>query len=451
MSGPSKLKEKDLTTGDNIASQIVRLALPILGTSFVQMLYNFTDMAWLGRLSSEAVSAVGAVALYGWLAGSLGLLTKVGSEITIAYFLGKKEFKTASHYASTNSTIAFLSGALVTILFLLFTPPLLSIYTLGDSIARTAAEYMRIYSLGFPFFFMTYAFTGAYNACGHSKRPFMINSIGLIANIILDPIFIFVLDLKTDGAAYATIISEILVWVLFYYFLRERDHLLGRFPFVTKLKWETCRRIIKIGAPPSAQSALFAFINMYMGRIASLTAGHIGVLSITSGGQIEGITWNTAQGFSTALGAFISQNYAAQAMDRVKKAFRSTLIITSLFGVFTTILYVFFGEEIFAIIVPDPVAYIAGGVYLRINGFSQLFMMLEITTQGFFHGIGRSTIPAAVSIFGNLVRIPLAYTILYFYPSIEGLWYAIAISTTLKGLTLFYIHLRVQRSLVAPE
>ena len=124
---------------------------------------------------------------------------------------------------------------------------------------------------------------------------------------------------------------------------------------------------------------------MFLCRTASEQGGHIGLMTFTTGGQIEAITWNTSQGFSTALSAFIAQNYAAGRIERVLKAWHTTLWMTGIFGTFCTLLFVFFGNEVFSIFVPEQAAYEAGGVFLRIDGYSQLFMMLEITMQGVFY------------------------------------------------------------------
>lgn len=113
---------------------------------------------------------------------------------------------------------------------------------------------------------------------------------------------------------------------------------------------------------------------MFLCRTASEQGGHIGLMTFTTGGQIEAITWNTSQGFSTALSAFIAQNYAAGRTDRVIKSWHTTLLMTSIFGTLCTLLFVFFGNEIFALFVPEQAAYEAGGVFLRIDGYSQLFM-----------------------------------------------------------------------------
>ena len=174
-------------------------------------------------------------------------------------------------------------------------------------------------------------------------------------------------------------------------------------------------------------------------------------MTLTTGALIEGITWNTAQGFSTALGTFIAQNYAAGKYDRVIKAWHVTLKMTAVFGSLCTLLFVFFGSEVFSLFVPhEPEAFKAGGLYLQISGLSQLFMTLEITSQGVFYGIGRTTPPAIISIFFNYSRIPLALILTGSIAiggialGVEGIWWAVSITSICKGtfLTLWFVSIK---------
>ena len=114
---------------------------------------------------------------------------------------------------------------------------------------------------------------------------------------------------------------------------------------------------MKIGLPVAALNTLFAFVNMFLGRTATEQGGHLGLMALTTGGQIEAITWNTSQGFSTALSAFVAQNYAARQISRVLKAYRTTLWMTFIFGSFCTFLFICYGNEIFSIFVPEKAAY----------------------------------------------------------------------------------------------
>lgn len=425
---------KNLTSGP-IHRQLFNLAVPIMGTSFVQMAYSLTDMAWVGRLGSESVAAIGSVGILTWMTNSISLLNKVGSEVSVGQSIGAQNAPDARSYASHNLTLSLVISICWGLILFVFAEPVMQIYKLEPAITAKAVNYLRIVATAFPFIFLSASFTGIYNASGQSKIPFMISGIGLLLNMILDPLFIFGFGWNTEGAAIATWVSQATVLGLFIYRLKKRKEVLGGFAFFTKLESRFVKRIFKLGLPVAILNTLFSIINLFMARTASLYGGHIGLMTLTAGGQLEAIAWNTSQGFSTALSAFVAQNYAAGKNDRVLGAYATTLKMTAVFGTFCTLLFVFWGSELFSLIVPDPQAYKAGGVFLRIDGYSMLFMMLEITTQGLFYGTGRTIPPAVISIGFNTLRIPLAMLLASIGMEITGVWWAISLTSIAKGIT----------------
>ena len=425
---------KNLTSGP-IHRQLFNLAVPIMGTSFVQMAYSLTDMAWVGRLGSESVAAIGSVGILTWMTNSISLLNKVGSEVSVGQSIGAQNAPDARSYASHNLTLSLIISICWGLILFVFAEPVMQIYKLEPAITAKAVNYLRIVATAFPFIFLSASFTGIYNASGQSKIPFMISGIGLLLNMILDPLFIFGFGWNTEGAAIATWVSQATVLGLFIYRLKKRKEVLGGFAFFTKLESRFVKRIFKLGLPVAILNTLFSIINLFMARTASLYGGHIGLMTLTAGGQLEAIAWNTSQGFSTALSAFVAQNYAAGKNDRVLGAYATTLKMTAVFGTFCTLLFVFWGSELFSLIVPDPQAYKAGGVFLRIDGYSMLFMMLEITTQGLFYGTGRTIPPAVISIGFNTLRIPLAMVLASIGMEITGVWWAISLTSIAKGIT----------------
>lgn len=427
---------KNLTEG-SIRKQLFNLAIPIMGTSFVQMAYSLTDMAWVGRIGSEAVAAIGAVGILTWMLQSFSLLNKVGAEVTVGQSIGSGNQQEAKAYAAHNLTLALIFSLMWGVIFFSLATPIVSLYKLSPEISAKAVEYLRIVSTAFPFVFLASAFTGVHNAAGLSKIPFYISGAGLVLNMLLDPLFILLFGWGTAGAAYATWLSQCMVILLFVYQLKVRNKLWDDFHFFVPLKWKYTLKVVRIGIPVALLNSFFAVINMLMGRTASTYGGHYGLVALTTGGQIEAIAWNTSQGFSTALSAFTAQNYAARKRNRVEAAYRTTLMMTSIFGVFCTFLYVFYGNEIFSIVVPEREAYMAGGLFLRIDGYSMMFLMLEITMQGLFYGIGRTVPPAVTSIVFNTLRLPLAMLLGAIGLGIEGVWWAICISSILKGIVSF--------------
>ncbi len=426
---------RNLTEGP-VMRQLFRLSMPIMATSFIQMAYSLTDMAWVGRIGSEALAAIGAVGILTWMSGSISLLNKVGAEVSVGQSVGARNEKDARQFASHNITLSLILSMVWGGLLFTLAYPVLNVFRLEPHITQTAVSYLRTVSFAFPFVFLSSAFTGIYNGAGRSNIPFYINATGLILNVILDPIFIFGLHLGTQGAAYATCIAQAVVCLLFIRQLWFRDNLLGGFPFLTHLQKKYSLHIFKLGAPVAAFNSLFAIINLIMCRLAAQYGGHIGLMTFTTGGQIEAITWNTAQGFATALSAFVAQNFAAGRRERVIHAWRTTLWMTSVFGLVCSLLFIGYGNEVFSVFAPETEAYLAGGAFLRIDGYSQIFMMLEITTQGMFYGVGRTLPPAITSMVFNTLRIPLAILLVGLGLGVEGIWWVVCITTTAKGLIL---------------
>lgn len=432
----------NLTEG-KIFSTLIRLALPLMGTSFLQMAYTLMAMSWVGRLGTEShpeiatksEAAIGAIGMLLWLTASVAYLAMIGAEVSVGQAIGAKKLKRAAIFASHATTVAATIGIIWISILGIFAPQTLSFFKLADDITAEAVLYLRILVISLPFQFVAYSISGIYNGAGRSIVPFRNNAAGLILNMILDPILMFGFGLGLHGAAIGTVVSQIFVFCLFFYQIKYGSKILGNFSFIVKPKAIYIKRIFFLGTPVSAMNSFYAIINMNLARIASLHGGHLGLMTQTTGGQIEAITWNTSQGFSTALSAFVAQNYAAGKLERGKKAYYYTIKVMLTLGIFVSLAFIFLGGRIFGIIVPEESAMKAGAEYLFIVGLVQIFMMFELTTQGMFNGIGRTIEPAIISISFNVLRIPLAYY-LAAQLGVVGVWWAIAISSVCKGTIL---------------
>jgi Na+-driven multidrug efflux pump len=218
----------------------------------------------------------------------------------------------------------------------------------------------------------------------------------------------------------------------------------------THLNVEAIKTILKISIPAAVQNILFTCISMVIARII-VDWGDTAIAVQKVGSQIESISWMTADGFAASLGAFIAQNYGAGNLKRVKKGYSIAMVIVLIWGAFCTILLIGFPGLIFQIFIPDKNVLPLGIDYLRILGFSQLFLCVEIATSGAFSGIGK-TIPASIEgITLTALRIPLALLLSATALGLNGVWWSISISSTLKGIVLFIWFVFVMRKLLNKE
>ena len=155
------------------------------------------------------------------------------------------------------------------------------------------------------------------------------------------------------------------------------------------------------------------------------------------GSQIEAISWMTAGGFQTAMATFVGQNYGAKQWPRVFRGYFSGMTIMSIIGILTSLLLIFAARPLFSIFVPGEEETIMYGiVYLRILGLSQLFMCIESTTAGAFNGLGKTVPPSIVGILFNGLRVPAALFLSSTSLGLNGVWWAISISSIFKGMVL---------------
>lgn len=438
----------DLTQG-SILQALTRLAIPIIATSFVQMAYNLTDMIWVGRVGSGAVAAVGTAGFFTWLANAIILIPKVGAEVGVAQAIGRKDIADAKSYIRHSLQLIVLLSVLYGIGLVVFRHPLVGFYRLGESIESAARTYLVIVSLGMVFFAINPIFTAIFNGSGDSTTPFRINVIGLVMNIILDPLLIFGLGpiprLGTAGAAIATVIAQLIVTLVFVWEAKKRPELFAGLNLRSKPDRPHLKRIVNLGFPVALQSGFFTLIAMAIARILAQW-GPLPIAVQQVGSQIESISWMTAGGFQTAMSAFIGQNYGAKKWERVSKGYFVGLGIVSILGLFATFLLIFGARPLFSLFIPEQEAIAHGVVYLRILGVSQLFMCIEIVTAGAFIGHGKTFPPSIVGIGFNLLRIPMALILSTTSLGLDGVWWAISISSIFKGLVLSAWHLGYLRT-----
>lgn len=410
------------------------LAIPIMATYFIQMAYNLVDMLWIGYLGSGAVASIGVSGNFMYLANGLVNMPKIGSQALVGQSLGANNKEETKEYIQSAFQSAILFAIVYGIIIILFQKNLIQLFNLNDSsIIQDAQNYLWI-TCGFIIFsFVNQIFTGILTAAGYSKSTFIATTTGLVLNLILDPVLIFVFNLKVVGAALATIIAQMVVTIVFICDVKNFD-LFKNLNLLSKPDKTHISRILKIGFPSSVQSMLFTCISMYIARLIS-AFGAISVAVQKVGSQIESISWMAADGFSASINAFTSQNYGAKNYERVHKGYNTGMLVVGLWGLFTTCILVFLPGPIFSCFIHEPNILPYGIDYLKILGYSQLFMCIEIATQGAFNGLGKTLPPSIVSIVFTSARIPMAILFSH-YLGVNGVWWAISISSIIKGIVL---------------
>lgn len=438
----------NLTKGP-ILNTLTKLAIPIMASYFIGTLYNITDMAWIGQLGSKAVAGVGVGGMFTWLSQGLSSIARMGGQVQVAQCIGRGDRKKAHGYAQVAIQLAFYMGLIFALISLIFVHQMVGFFNLTDPEAYSAAvSYTRIACGLIVFSFLTVTLTGLYTAQGDSQTPFWANLIGLATNMILDPILILgpgpFPKLGVIGAAIATVTAQFIVMgiMVLGVMRQKKENVLKGIRLAAVIPGSYLKGICQIGIPSGIQDMTYCFISMILTRMVS-GFGAEALATQRVGGQIESISWHTADGFAAALNAFTAQNYGAGKMDRVKKGYRASLLTVGIWGLLVTAIFVFAPNTIARIFFHEPKAIAIAVSYLIIIGLSEAFLCVEITTIGAISGLGKTHLCSIISILFTSMRIPLAIVLGNTSLGLDGIWWALSSTTMIKGIiftaTFFWI------------
>lgn len=445
--------KRDLTKG-SIIKGLLWVSIPVLIQSLVNMAYNLTDMFWVAKVSTmglsetDAIAGVGTAGFYMWFAMGVISLIKTGTSIKVSHSVGENQPEKIDTYGNTG----FVNMLVIAIIYgsLGFFGAKLYANAWGfesaDVVMHTI-DYLRIISVFGMSMLITNVFSGVYNGLGVTTITLIVTSTGLVVNMILDPFFILDqftlfgitfngLGLTVKGAAIATVIAQgtVLLIYIALFFTKIRPF---NFKPLKEYNWEYSKEVLKLSYPMAIQSILFTIIAMV---VTWMQAGYGAEIVATQrlGSQIEALAWMMALGFQVGVATFVGQNFGANRFDRIRKGYFTIMRIMVPYGILINLTLFFFARPIFSLFTQDPSFLDLGEVYLRILSFSQLFMIVELTTAGVFTGLGKTKYPAFVGIFGNLLRIPGAW-LLAIPLGYVGIWWAISLSSVIKGIVLVSI------------
>jgi len=422
-----------------ITIQLLRLALPVIATSFMTMAYNSINIIFVGKFGSEAVAAVGSAGFYMNLCWGISSLLTVGAGIKVSHVIGEGNVHLAKSFVKSGISAVITIALLCSVMLAINRDFLISLIQLNNPLVeKTASNYLLLVGMSIPFLFQNLFFTSVFIGYGDSRSPFRINATALMINIMLDYVLIFPVGLGINGAAYATIISQAIAVLLFY---RKLNHTAELKPMGGTYQLSLLKDILKLGISPTIQRISFTAVAIIMARIIS-DWGATAIAVQKVGIQIEAISFMTAGGFVSALSTISGQAYGAKDYQKQWSVFRSGMLLAFIIGTITTVVLIAFPGFLFSIFLSDAESIAMGREYLIILGFSQLFMCMELMATGAFFGWGRTNIPAIIGILFTVLRIPMALVFIDFWKNeLSSVWWSISISSMAKGVLLVTLYI----------
>ncbi|MBQ1274797.1 MAG: MATE family efflux transporter [Cellulosilyticum sp.] len=438
------MKNVDLTKG-KVMSVLLALALPIMGSSLLQFTYNLVDMLWIGHMGSDAVASIGSSSFFTSLGYSINALIIIGTGIKVSHSIGKNDPEGVKEYIQAGMILNVIIGVIYAIILIIFGRSFISFLKLNNAGIENDAYLYLVWSAPMLLFaFFNNLFSRIFASLGNTKSALNISAIGIIVNIVLDPILIYIFNLGIVGAAIATLVANVIMFVMY---LNIGKAFLT-FTIKKNIDFMKMKEIVKLGMPIAFQRVLFTLINIMLAKlIASFGAGAVAAQKI--GVQIESVTYMVTGGLNGAVASFIGQNFGAKKYQRIQKGYQAAISVGCVYAALSSVVFWGVPEQLAGLFVKelDTIAITAG--YLRIIGYSQVFNAMEMVTNGLLTGIGKPKIPSYVSVIFTALRLPMAYVCVV-YLGVEGIWWSITLSTILKGSVLVSIYLlKIKKQLVS--
>jgi putative MATE family efflux protein len=391
---------------------LLKLALPIVVGMLVQTLYNIVDTAFVGRLGGESIAALTYSFPFFMLMIGLVMGLATGTSSRISRFLGEKEHAKAENTAMHGILFAvILAGILfVPIFFNLRT--IFGLFGATGAVTELAISYMRIIMFGTFAMFPAFVINNTFSAQGDTTTPMKIQSISLILNIILDPIFIYALGMGVSGAALATAISFTVSLITGFVFLQTHSHLVLH---PRHFRWNPAiaQDVLSVGFPTSLRMVIISLYMVFINRFASsFGTEHVAAIGISL--RLESLVTMPGVAISIALMTLVGMFYGAKRYELVKDISLFALKVAVLFNIVMGVLFVLFSRSFIAIFTPDQLVRDIGALFLRIDVITFPFIAINIITSRIMQGVGKGIPGFIVNIIRVLVvAVPLAYVLVY--------------------------------------
>ena len=419
---------------------ILAQSMPLILAQLVQLLYNIIDRAYIGHMSGvgeEALAGLGITFPIVTLISAFTNLFSTGGAPLFSVSRGSGNEKKALKTLNQVFMLLTVTSFILLFIFYIFKTPILYAFGASDKSIIYANEYLDIYLLGITFSMLSTGLNTFINAQGYPKTGMLTICIGAVLNIILDPVFIFVLNMGVMGAAIATVISQFIsfIWVM-YFFIKGKS--MYRFSItLMKPDFPLIGRISSLGMAGFAMMATNCGVQITCNKMLKIYGGDLYVSIMTAFNSIRDVLSLPASGVGSGAQPILSYNYGAKKFDRVKQSIRFVSIIGMSYMAIAWISVLIFPRHAMMLFTNDAEIISSGADAIKIYFLGFFFMALMFSGQSTFTSLG---CPLRATFFSLLRKVIVVIPLTIILPSffgINGVFLAEPISNVLVG-TLSY-------------
>ena len=424
----------------NMVKAILSLAIPIVINNFIQTMYNLTDTYWLGKLGTNEMAAISLVSPVQNIIINFGAGLTLAGSILISQYVGARDIKNAKTMANHIFVCSILFAFICGILCFIFTPSIVNWLGAEGPVNTMGTTYLRVVITDLPFLFMINIFTSVNQAQGDTVRPMQLNMLGVVLNMILDPLFIMVFKWGIAGAAFATMLAKVpcaIIAAISLFKGKNKIHVdLKGFRFNAKM----IHRIITVGLPTAIGNSTMQFGFLLMTKNV-LVFGNNAMAAYGIGNRINSIITMPANAMGSAVATIVGQNIGAGQADRAVDAYKKSRLIGVIFlfiagfilsrNIVSTAIVKIFSSD--ANVIP------LASDFLSIMAFWCWTNAIYNNTVGLFNGAGNTIVTMIVDASRLWVfRFATLFIFSHFFHMAEqSVWYSVVASNGISALIIY--------------
>lgn len=421
-----------------IGQLLMKYAVPAVVAMTASSLYNMVDRIFIGHIPEVGTLSLGGLAVtfpIMNLSAAFGAMVGVGSSTMMSIKLGQKDYATAERVLGNLVSLNVIIGILVGVLGLLFIDPLLLFFGASENTLQYAHDYMFIILLGNVVTHLYLGLNAALRSTGHPHVAMSATIATVVINAILDPLFIFTFELGIKGAAYATVIAQIVALIYVVSVLSNKKDVIHLHAGIYGLRKRIVKSILSIGMSPFAMQLCACLVVILINK--GLTK-HGGDLAIAAYGIINGITFlfiMVVLGICQGMQPIAGFNFGAQLPERVNEVLKKAIILATITMSLSFILCEFFPQYPVALFTDDPNLLALSVSGMRIIVCMSPIVGFQIVTGNFFQSIGMAKRSIFMSVSRQLVFL---VPFLLIFPEIwgtDGVWISIATADGVASIT----------------
>ena len=418
-----------------IGKLLLQYSIPAIIGMVVNALYNIVDRMFIGNIpdiGSLAITGVGITMPIMTIVLAFGMLIGIGTTANISLNLGKGNRTTAEKLLGNAFTLSIIVGLAIAITGTIFANPILNLFGASENTLFYAKEYIGIILLGCTFNILSFALNSTVRADGNPKMSSITMVIGCGANIILDYLFIFVLNLGVKGAALATIISQaITFFIILYYYTAGNSNLKLKIENF-KLKKHLVTMTFAIGIAPFATQIANSLVQVIANNALKTYGSDLAIGAMTVISSLNIIFMMPIFGINQGCQPIIGFNYGAKKYERAKEAFNYATIAACVICIIGFISIQCFPTQIISLFNNDPELTTLAIKGIRIYLLMMPVVGINIVATSYYQSIGKAKISMFVSLLRQVILLIPFTIILPKFIGLDGVWAAGACADSLS-------------------